>query len=438
MTRHLLTVLLVCMGAAAVDSAAHALNEQQAEPPSIEVLTERTNTWMEWYRGADSEERTQENMASKLDEVLEGLDLSELTIEGVQHLNRFTSFAPDVRAKLNERLDTLKGEETPGGAVAAHLVLQSNADTATFVEQAQYLFNHPGYEEAMRTGQLAGLLDGVQSFPEDAVKPLLAHIIGMAELIEPSVSPAVLGAAARYAVALHEFDDVISETQRDTVRTQVRDVIQARIEALRQSEEDNSNTEDWLGRQVTMLESNYGKGKLLNSPAPELYFDWSSDDSLRTLDDLKGKVVILDYWATWCGPCIATFPNIRKLVSHYEGYDVAVIGVTSLQGRHYPGGGEAPIDVEGDPDREHELMKEFMNAKEMTWTVAFSRQDVFNPEYGVRGIPHVAILDPQGNVRFNGLHPGGPLEDKFAKINDLLTEAGLKVPSAPDAESVDE
>ena len=73
-------------------------------------------------------------------------------------------------------------------------------------------------------------------------------------------------------------------------------------------------------------------------------------------------------------------------------------------------------------------MKEFMGQKDMTWTVAFTEQDTFNPDFGVRGIPHVAIIDPEGTVRYNGLHPSSPLSEKTKKINALLEKAGLPVP----------
>jgi hypothetical protein len=119
---------------------------------------------------------------------------------------------------------------------------------------------------------------------------------------------------------------------------------------------------------------------------------------------------------------------VRELQERYEGYDVVVVGVTSLQGTHYPGDGP-PVDTEGDPAREHELMAEFMKKKDITWLVAFSEKDVFNPDFGVRGIPHVAILDADGVVRYNGMHPSSPLAEKAHKIDQLLAEAGLPAPA---------
>ena len=74
-------------------------------------------------------------------------------------------------------------------------------------------------------------------------------------------------------------------------------------------------------------------------------------------------------------------------------------------------------------------MAEFMKAKDMTWRVAFSKQEVFNADYGVNGIPHVAIIDAKGIVRYNGLHPAQAPLEKMAKIDGLLKEAGLPAPA---------
>jgi thiol-disulfide isomerase/thioredoxin len=166
---------------------------------------------------------------------------------------------------------------------------------------------------------------------------------------------------------------------------------------------------------------------LVGKAAPPLNFQWSTRDGLKTLADLKGKVVVLDFWATWCGPCISSFPQVRELTAHYQGLDVVVLGVTSIQGS-ISGLQPQRIDTKGDPKKEFSLMADFIKAKDVTWTVVFSQEEVFNPDYGITGIPHMAIVAPDGTLRHTGLHPAMPHAEKTEKIDALLKE--FKLPTA--------
>ncbi len=168
------------------------------------------------------------------------------------------------------------------------------------------------------------------------------------------------------------------------------------------------------------------KNALAGKPAPELNFTWSTRDGLKKLSDLKGKVVVIDFWATWCGPCVASFPNVRELTAHYKDLDVVVLGVTSIQGNVH-GLNSTPINVKGDPAKEMALMRDYIKAKDITWTVVFSEQEVFNPAYGVTGIPHMVIIAPDGTVRHPDMDPRDPHEQKIAKIDALLKEFGKPV-----------
>lgn len=176
------------------------------------------------------------------------------------------------------------------------------------------------------------------------------------------------------------------------------------------------------------IEADKTKTALVGKPAPELNFHWASREGLTQLSSLKGKVVVLDFWATWCGPCVRSFPEIKQLTDHYKGYEVEVIGVTSIQGRVF--GLEAkPIDCKDDKEKELKLMTDYIKAKEINWTIAFSTEPVFNPEYGVTGIPHMAIIAPDGKISQNGIHPAGtPFAEKTAMIDKLLKEFKLKTP----------
>ncbi|KXU36651.1 hypothetical protein AXK11_03730 [Cephaloticoccus primus] len=171
------------------------------------------------------------------------------------------------------------------------------------------------------------------------------------------------------------------------------------------------------------------KADLVGKPAPELNFLWSSKEGLKKLSDLRGQVVVIDFWATWCGPCINSFPNIREEVAHFAGAPVTFLGVTSLQGAVH-NLQRKPIQTKNNPQRELSLMPEFMEKFDMTWDVVFSEEEVFNPDYGVEGIPHMVIIAPDGTLRYSGLHPADPRADITGKISALLKEFGLEAPKS--------
>lgn len=167
---------------------------------------------------------------------------------------------------------------------------------------------------------------------------------------------------------------------------------------------------------------------LRGKPATEINFTWSTSEGLKKLSDLRGQVVVLDFWATWCGPCVATFPHLREKVEHFRGTPVVILGVTSLQGKIHRMEPQ-PIDVSGQPEREYALTEEFKKKFEMTWDIAFSTQRVFNPDYAVTGIPSVAIIAPDGTLRHVGLHPSAST-DITRYIEEILREFKLSQPKA--------
>jgi hypothetical protein len=109
--------------------------------------------------------------------------------------------------------------------------------------------------------------------------------------------------------------------------------------------------------------------------------------------------------------------------SAYPADKLEIIGVTSLQGTvaHQK---RDPVDCQGDAAKEHAELMTFMKDMGVTWTVAVTKEDVFNSDFGIRGIPFIAILDQDGKVVKVGLHPES--EDEIRKTIDELLAKGAK------------
>jgi len=157
----------------------------------------------------------------------------------------------------------------------------------------------------------------------------------------------------------------------------------------------------------------------IGDPAPKLQYDeWIKGDKIDGIE--KGKVHVIEFWATWCGPCIASFPKLTALRAAYPTNKVEFIGVTSPQG-YVAHQKRARVDCKGDVAKEQSETVQFMKDMGMTWTVAMSGKDVFNPDFGIRGIPFVAVLDKEGKVFKAGLHPGD--EDAIrAAVDECLAK----------------
>ncbi len=127
-----------------------------------------------------------------------------------------------------------------------------------------------------------------------------------------------------------------------------------------------------------------------------------NEKSSLKLKGLRGKVTTLDFWATWCTPCVMAFPELRELYNEYRDRGLAVLGITSFQGMYRDletGEMEGSRENKLSPEREIELTGAFIEQHEMTWPCAFSNRSVFDPEYGIRGIPTFVILDREGKIR---------------------------------------
>lgn len=360
--------------------------------------------------------------------------MNDLSFEQLKMAKMYRSFLRSVELKeaLNEALQQYIVKQDTIGARAAVL-------SASYVSRGQYdsiaqvAVNHPYFATLLQNPLYAedALIAGLCYQSDVEQSPALGKLV---EALIPCVSGLnndALGKAMRaFQAAIN--DENVTPEQLETLRLALIDRNE-KFRAEGKAEGDGSII-SYSNDYEKLLTSAIAKGELMGHVAPEINFLWSSDKNTKPLSSYKGKVVVVDFWATWCGPCFRSFPNIRALQERYKGYDVEILGVTSLQGRHvrrFEDGRTENVDTRNNPEEEYKLMKQFMKENNMTWKVLFSEGSCFDKNYGVFGIPHVAIIDAEGVVRYNALRPYDAPYHEAEKIDALLKEAGKKAPKEP-------
>jgi peroxiredoxin len=117
-----------------------------------------------------------------------------------------------------------------------------------------------------------------------------------------------------------------------------------------------------------------------------------------SIANYKGKVVLLDFWATWCGPCVAELPNVLKTYEKYHAKGFEIIGISL--------------------DKEEQALTSFIKKRDMRWQQFFDGKGWGNKlavKYGINSIPMTYLLDGEGKIVAMNLR-GEELDAAVAKI----------------------
>lgn len=217
-------------------------------------------------------------------------------------------------------------------------------------------------------------------------KPIGANVVnGAQQLVKAVVN--------KYQTAYNETDAAISNQIKQAILDNKDDIATLMFLDLFPKEQNAALHESVINalykkypthpivkERYTIMNSPAGRTGI-GSMAPELAFP-DPDGNIRKLSDLRGKVVLIDFWASWCGPCRRESPNVRNVYQKYHDQGFEVFSVSL--------------------DRDANSWKKAIKDDQLVWPNHVSDLKYWSSEaaaiYGVRSIPAMFLLDREGRI----------------------------------------
>jgi thiol-disulfide isomerase/thioredoxin len=145
--------------------------------------------------------------------------------------------------------------------------------------------------------------------------------------------------------------------------------------------------------------------EMMNEPAPA--FSLEDLDGIQvSLASLKGKTFVLDFWAVWCGPCVSSFPGMKRVVEKYQDDPSVEFFFVNTW--------------ENEEDKRKNAL-DYITEKDYPFHVLLDTEDEVVSAFKVRGIPTKFIVDKKGNIRFTKIGYDGN-DEKMIKELDLMID----------------
>ena len=145
----------------------------------------------------------------------------------------------------------------------------------------------------------------------------------------------------------------------------------------------------------------FGSDSPLIGQTPKLNFKMLDGKKVK-LESLKGQIVVLDFWATWCGPCVKSLPNVKKVIDGYPESTVTLITINQNESKT--------------------KIKSFLKSRELDFKVAMDDGEI-SDKFKVEAIPQTVIIDADGKIQFVKVGVANDMEKKLRNAIDSLLDS---------------